>query len=139
MLMLAGSLAAIGCEQSYKDRTSDKVTTEDVRRENIQADKPAATHAELGKEEYQQQLDTRLTQMDAEIAKLREKHRDLKDEAKAQWERTLPELQAKRDSVRVKLAEVRESSADAWNDAKNGAQRAWEDLDSAFREASRHF
>ena len=77
--------------------------------------------------------------MDAEIAILYEKNRDLKGNAKAEWERTLPELQAKRDAAYARLAEVRQSSADGWRDMKTGAQLAWDDLDGAFRDAARHF
>ena len=45
-----------------------------------------------------------------EIAKLREKGRDLKDQAKADWERKLAELETKRDAARAKLAEFRDSA-----------------------------
>jgi hypothetical protein len=139
MLMLAGLLAAIGCDQSRIDRTAGKVTSEDVRRDVGHADKTTAAYAEQTKEGYQQQLDTRLKGMDAEIAMLHEKNRDLKGNAKAEWERTLLELQAKRDSAYARLTEVRQSSGDAWKDVKKGAQLTWDDLDNAFRDASRHF
>jgi hypothetical protein len=139
MLMLTGFLATIGCEQSRIDRPSSEVRSEDVRRDVGQAGKPTTAHTEQTKDEYQQQLDTRLKGMDAEIAMLYEKNRDLNGNAKAEWERTLPELQAKRDSAYARLADVRQSSADGWKDMKMGAQLAWDDLDRAFRDAARHF
>ena len=60
--------------------------------------------------------------MDAEIAKLREKGHDLKDEAKANWAPKMAELETKRDAARVKLTEVGHASAEAWKDAQQGAK-----------------
>lgn len=139
MLLFAGCLAAVGCEQSRIDRTSSKVAPKDVRRDVGQADKTAAVYVEQTKDEYQQQLDARLKELDTEIARLRDKSSGLKDKAKADWDRTLPQLQAKRDSAHARLAELRQSSDSAWKDVKKGAQTAWDDLDAAFRDASRHF
>ena len=139
MVSLAGLLAAIGCEQKPADRTPGKVTSEDVRRDAGQAAKTAAEYSQQTKEEFQKDLDARLNELDAEIAKLREKGRNLKDKGKANWDQKMPELQAKRDAARAKLAEVRGSSAEAWKDLRKGAQSAYDDLDKAFRDASREF
>ena len=106
MLMLAGLLAAIGCEQKPADRTPGKVTSEDVRRDAGQAVNTAAEYSQQTKEEFQKKLDARLNELDAEIAKLREKGRDLKDEAKANWDQKMADLETKRDAARAKLAEV---------------------------------
>ena len=139
MVSLVGLLAAIGCEQKPADRTPGKVTSEDVRRDAGLAAKTAAEYSRQTKEEFQNDLDARLNELDAEIAKLREKGRDLKAKGKANWDQKMPELQAKRDAARTKLAEVRNSSAEAWKDVRKGAQSAYDDLDKAFREASREF
>ena len=139
MASLAGLLAAIGCEQKPAERTPGKVTPEDVRRDAGKAVTTAAEYSLQTKEEFQKDLDARLSELDAEIAKLREKGRDLKDKGKATWDQKLPELQAKRDAARAKLAEVRDSSAGAWKDLRKGAQSAYDDLDTAFRDASREF
>ena len=105
-------------------------------------DEPVSTASESSsqsKEEFQKKLDTQLNEMDAEIAKLREKGQDLKNEAKARWAPKMAELETKRDAARVKLTEVGHASAEAWKDARQGAQLAWNELDKAFRDASREF
>jgi hypothetical protein len=137
--MLAGLFAAMGCDQRSADRTPAKVTSEDVRRETGQAVKTAAEFSQQTKEEFEQKLDARLKELDAEIAKLREKRGDLTDEAKANWEKKMAELETKRDAAGARLAEVRESSAEAWKDVQKGAQSASDALDKAFRDASREF
>ena len=139
VVMLAGLLAAIGCEQKPADRTPGKVTSEDVRRDAGQAVNTAAELSQQTKEEFEKKLDTRLKELDAEIAKLREKGRDLKDEAKAKWDQKMTELETKRDAARAKLAEVGHSSAEAWKDVQKGAQSAWDELEKAVRDASREF
>ena len=63
----------------------------------------------------------------------------MKDDAKANWDRKMVELQTKREAARAKLAEVGRASAEAWKDIQKGAQSAWDELDKAFRDASREF
>jgi hypothetical protein len=138
MLPVAVLLAVVGCDKAPGEPTG-KVTAADVKRDVAQADKTTAAYAAQTKEEYQLQLETRLKVVDAEMAALREKNRNLKDEAKADWDRTLPQLQAKRDSAHDKLAEVRRSSGEAWKDIKKGAQSAWDEMDGAFRDAAKRF
>ena len=99
VLMLAGLFAAIGCEQKPADRTPGKVTSEDVRRDAGQAVETAAEYSQQTKEEFQKDLEAQLNELDAKIAKLREKGRDLKDEAKANWDRKMADLETKRDAV----------------------------------------
>ena len=139
MLMVVGLLAPIGCEQKPADRTPGKVTTEDVRRDADKAVQTAEEYSQQAKEEFQKKLEAQLNELDAKIAKLREKGGDLKDEAKVKWDRRMAELETKREAARAKLAEGGSSSAEAWKDVRTGAQSAWEDLDKAFRDASREF
>ena len=138
-LMLAGLLAASGCGQKSAERTTGKVTSEDVRRDAGQTIKTAAEFSEQAKEEFQNSLDARLKELETEIAKLKEKGRDLKDDAKANWDRKIAGLETKRQAARAKLAEVGQSSAEAWQDVQKGAQSAWDALDKAFRDASQDF
>jgi hypothetical protein len=51
----------------------------------------------------------------------------------------MAELETKREATRAKLAEVGHSSAEAWKDVQRGAQSAYDDLDKAFRDASKEF
>lgn len=135
--------------QAFGDKTkeavggnTEKVTSEDVPADPDQCVNVASTAGESSlqtREEFQTRLDTRLNEMDAEIATLREKGQDLKDEAKANWAPKMAELETKRDAARVKLTEVGHASAEDWKDAQQGAQVAWNELDKAFRDASREF
>ena len=61
------------------------------------------------------------------------------DDAKANWDRKMAELETKREAARAKLAEVGRASAEAWKDVQKGAQSAWDELDRDFRDASQEF
>jgi hypothetical protein len=138
-LMVAGLITAIGCEGKSPDQPSGKVTSDDVRGDTKQAVDTAAEFSQQSRDEFQKKIEAQLTELDAEITKLREKGRDLKDQAKVDWDRKLADLETKREAARVKLAEVGHSSAEAWKDVKQGAQSAWDDLEKAFQDASREF
>lgn len=139
MLMVAGLLAAPGCEQSPGDQTSGKVTPEDVRRDAGKATKTAAEYSQQTKEEFQKNLEAQLNELDAKIAKLRQQGRDLKDKAKANWDQKMADLETKRKAAGAKLAEVGHSGEEAWKDVRRGAESAWNDLDKAFRDASKEY
>lgn len=136
---VAGLFLAIGCERTPTDPTPGKVTSEDVRRDAGKALETAAKYSQQTKEEFQAKLEARLKELDGEIAKLREKGRELKDEEKLNWDRRMADLETKRETARAKLVEVRHSSEEAWKDVQKGAQSAWDELDKAFQEASDEF
>lgn len=139
VLMLAGLLAASGCERMPPDQTPGKVTSEDVHRDAGQAVETAVEYSRQTKQEFQKKLQARLEELDGEIAKLHERGSDLKDQAKSDWDRKMADLEKKREAARAKLAEVRDASAEAWKDVQKGAQSARDELDKAFRDASREF
>ena len=139
MLLLAGLIAFSGCDQKPADQKPGKVTPEDVRRDAGQAVNTATEYSQQAKEEFQKKLEVQLNELDAKIAKFREKGRDLKDESKVNWDRKMADLEKKREAARVKLDEVGRSSAEAWKDVQKGATSAWDELDKAFRDASKDF
>ena len=93
MFMPSVLLAASACERMPASRTSGKVTSEDVRHNAGQAVNTAAEYSAQTKEEFQKRLDARLKELDTEITKLQEKGRDLKDDAKANWDRKMADLE----------------------------------------------
>jgi TolA-binding protein len=139
VVVLSGLAVILGCEQKPSDKTPSTVTSEDVRRDAGQAVDTAVEFSQQAKEAFQRRLESRLDEMGGKIAGLREKGSDLKDQAKIDWDRKLADLETKRDAARGKLAEVGQSSAEAWKDVQQGAQAAWDDLEQAFQDASREF
>jgi len=137
--MLGLVLIVSGCEPKPADQALGRVTSQDVRSDVGKALDTTCNAAKQTKEDFQKSLNARLNELEAEIAKLREKAIDLKDENKVSWDRTLADLETKREAARVKLDEIGQSSAEAWSDIQKGAQSAWDDLDKAFHEAAGKF
>jgi len=134
--LLAGLL---GCESNPVDTKTGTVTQDDVRRDIDQAAKTTTEYANQSREEFQKGLATRLKDLEDQIASLRTRQGELQDEAKANWDRKLTALEAKRDAASSKLTEVRRASEDAWKDMQVGTQAAWDELDKACREAMSEF
>ena len=138
-MLLLGLLVTTGCEQKPSKPVPGEVSADDVKREAGEAVQTAAEYSQQAKEDFVKSLNARLTELDAEIANLREKGRDLKDEAKADWDQKLADLETKREAARVKLDEVGNSTAEAWKDVQQGAKSAWDELDKAVRDAAGEF
>ncbi len=139
-LTLIVLLATSGCESKKPgESTPNRATSDDLRRDVGKAFDTAGDYSQQKKEEFQKELEAGLAKLDAEVVKLREKGRDLKDDAKIKWERQMADLETKREAVRAKLAEVGNATAEAWTDIHKGAKSAWEDLDNALREAAKHY
>lgn len=119
------------------DRTAEKVTPEAVRQDVGKAIEKDSEYAKQLKKEFQNKLDAQLNALDGEIIKLREKGRNLKDTAKANWDQKMAELDTKMDAARAKLEKLGHASEDAWKDIREGTQRAYDDLNKAFRDASK--
>lgn len=90
-VLLLGVLTTGGCEQTPRELSPDKVTSDDVRRDVGKAVETAAEFSLQAKEDFQHSLEARLKDLDAEIAKLREKGADLKDQAAATFEKKMAE------------------------------------------------
>lgn len=137
--MSAAFLSFTGCEPNARDPEHGKVTSEDVPRDVGKALETTGKSAEQSKEDFQRGFSARIEELEAEIAKLREKGGDLKEESKSNWERMVADLETKREVARVKLEEISNSSVAAWKDIQKGAQSAWVELDKAFHEAANKF
>lgn len=137
--ILLGLSMFIGCEQKPADRTTGQVTSEDVQRDVGQAINTTVEFSEQVRDDYQKKLSAKLEEADGEIKKLRERGSDLKDQARENWEKTMADLEKKRDAARTRLEEVGHSSAEAWKEVQKGAESAWAELDKSFREAASKF
>ncbi|GHC23508.1 MULTISPECIES: coiled coil domain-containing protein [Aidingimonas] len=91
------------------------------------------------REAYEQKLQAKLDEWQAEIDKLRARAKSNEADARIEREEEADRLEAKREEVRQKLDELRNSSDDAWDDIKDGAERAWDSLSASFEKARSRF
>ncbi len=89
--------------------------------------------------EYVEQLKSKLDEWNHEITHWEEKARAKKNDLTINYEMTLDDLRKKRDDANVKLKELQASSENAWQDLKAGADSAWAAMREAFDKARTHF
>lgn len=84
---------------------------------------------------YQEKADAELRAWSARIDELLARAEAQKAEGKIELYERLEKLGAKRDTVREQLAELKESSAQAWDEVREGFEQSIYDLSSAFHSA----
>lgn len=89
--------------------------------------------------EYIEKFKTKLDEWDIEIDELEAKALKARSEIKYEVEDQLTSLRLKRDLARLKMAEVKDASEEAWVDIKEGADEAWGSLKEAIEKAWSHY
>ena len=87
---------------------------------------------------YIEKVNARLSEWKARVDLLRAQAREAKADAKIEYSREADDLQAKLESVRTKVNELKDSSQDSWDELRNGVQKAYEDLGDAIARAMKH-
>lgn len=85
------------------------------------------------KEAYIGRLEVQLEEWNREMERLRINADKATTEAQAEYNKQLDELHGKQEELRAYLAELNGASNDAWHDVREGADKAWRDLDAAFK------
>lgn len=91
------------------------------------------------KDKYLNKLKNQLDAWSADIDALEVRAREADAELHVLYEAQISMLKTKRDEAQVKLALLRSSAGDAWQELKKGSDEAWESIRHAIVEARRKF
>lgn len=91
------------------------------------------------KELYQQKLQAQLDLWKADIDKLKAKATEATADAKIELHQQIDVLESKLDEGKVKLAEFKDASHDAWESLKDSAESVWTSIKSSFSDAKEKF
>jgi len=91
------------------------------------------------KEAYQQKIEARIAEWNAEMDKLRAQAKGLAAEGRIEAESRLQDLTIKKEAAEAKLAELRNAGGDAWQELKSGIDRAVRELDESVKRAASKF
>ena len=89
--------------------------------------------------EYIDKLKEKLDEWDADIDELEARAQNTKTELEFELKDQITALKLRRDIMKLKLNEIRDSSEEAWEDIKVGAEEAWADVKDAMKKAKSHF
>ena len=91
------------------------------------------------KDEYIGKLKQQLDQWSVDIDVLEARAREADDEFRANRDAYLEALKARRDVAKFRLALLKDSAGDAWQELKKGSDEAWESIRHAVVEARKKF
>ncbi len=86
----------------------------------------------MSKQAYQEKLEAQLAEWDAKLGLIIAKAKNLKADARIEYERQYTALQQKRQEALVKLEDLYKRGEDAWEDLKEGTEKAWGEFGMAM-------
>ena len=91
------------------------------------------------KGDFQKKIQAELDRMQQQIDHLRTKADHAKTEAQVDLNKTIAELQRRKDAAGKELQELESASEKAWGNLKSGLNTAMEDLEKSYKRALSHF
>jgi len=91
------------------------------------------------KELYQKKKQAQLDEWQAEVDKLKAKAAGASADVQIELNKQIDALKDRLEDGKSKLAEIKETSGDAWEAWKDGMESAWDSLKAAFIEAGSKF
>jgi chromosome segregation ATPase len=91
------------------------------------------------KELYQQKVEAQLDEWKAEVDRLRAKAAGASADRQLEMNRQIEDLEGRIEDGQAKLAELADTSEDAWESIKDGFESAWDSLRAAFDDAASKF
>jgi len=127
--VLLGCMVMLGVETEARAGT-DTITKE--ARETLEATK---AYTAQQKEAFQQKVHEELSAVQRQISALRDKTRDVSAGARADLQESITELEKKKETVKEKLATLRNATDDKWNTVKSGVDAALDEVKHSYRKA----
>jgi TolA-binding protein len=123
---------AVAAGASDRPTPGDKVIRE--TQEAVTATKDYTIHQ---KDAFQRKVQTELDEMQAHITKLRDQVNHASTEARSDIQKTITELEKKRDLAKKKAEDIHSATASSWEQVKSKTSAAMDDLrDSVNRTLS---
>lgn len=99
----------------------------------------AYDHAASQKAAFEQQLTTQLAVWDVRYQDLKARAKNKGVEVQSNLQSKIQALEARRDAAEAQLAQLRDRSAETWQDVKTGADNTWKELHDSLDRIADHF
>ncbi len=93
----------------------------------------------MSKQAYCEKLEAQLREWDARLDLIKAKAKGLQAEAKIEYESQIQALQHQRQEAVARLEELRKRNELAWEDLKDGTERAWDQFGKAMESFTSRF
>ncbi|HEN21313.1 MAG TPA: coiled coil domain-containing protein [Desulfobacteraceae bacterium] len=88
---------------------------------------------------YEEKLDAQLKEWNAQIALLKAKAENAKADAKIDYYKAIDALQRRQDEAKTKLKELKTAGDESWEAVKEGAEKTWAEVKTAYHEVASKF
>lgn len=132
-------LMVAACSEQKPLSANETVTRQEVAKETEEALAAARKYAEQQQQEYREELERHLTDLDRDLGALEARAKTLTQEARTELE---PQLKAFRDqqlALRQRLEALKSASGQAWVDMQAGADAALKELEQAYERAASRY
>jgi len=88
---------------------------------------------------YEDKFNAKLDEWSAQVDLLKAKANVASADAKVEYYKSIDNCHTKKEHAKTKMHELKLASDEAWKDVKNGAGKAWDEVETAFHEATSKF
>jgi hypothetical protein len=93
----------------------------------------------MKKAAYMAEMEERLTQYSAQLAQMRTKGLQVQTDMQGQYLSRVKLLEDQRDKLKATYGQLKEAGVGAWEDVKDGTEKAFADFKAAFDKAKNRF
>ena len=115
------------------------VTKEDVQKNVQQAAETVKAYSADQIEAYKKEAQAKLDDLSKKIGELQKKAETAKGDAAAKYQETIASLTKQTDAARQRLQELGSAGSAAWDQVKQGLDKAVGDLQKAYEDAASKF
>lgn len=135
LLCTTGSLLTVAPSVVIAGDQPQSSATDRIVRDTNDAVAATKQYTLQQKEAFQKTIQVELNELHTKIAELQKKTSAASVEAREKMQKTIQDLEKKKDEARKKLEEVNESTSSAWSTLKDGMTATVEDLKKSYKEA----
>ena len=88
---------------------------------------------------YLEKIEANLAQYDAKLAGLKAKATEVRADMKLEYISQTESLEKSRAGFLVKYGELKKTNGQAWDDVKNGTEKAWNEMEYSIERAISRF
>ncbi len=132
IIMALTAVFAAGCGEKDQAAVRDKVSSEQVKQEAKESMEAAKTYTLEHKDQYLADAEAQLKQYREKIDELRKQAQLAGQDTRASLEEKIQALEKQQESAQERLAEIKNSSGDAWADLKAGTDSVMGDINEAY-------
>lgn len=91
------------------------------------------------KEAYEKKMEAQIEEWEAELSKLKAQSKQHSADAEIEYNNRMKELEAKKEKANAKLDDIKNASAESWEDMKDGMQDIANDFGNTLDDIKANF